>query len=149
MEFGSAWDYFSFAAYFDSIGLSGFSHWFKIQALEEEAHGAKIYTYLKDSGKKAVLQEIPSPMQSFDGIGDVLNKALEHEQAVTASIHNIYTLSEKLEDYATRNFLEWFIKEQVEEESNARELIEQLELFGSTPDSLYLLDRACAARKAG
>ncbi len=148
MEFASAWDYFAFAAYCDSLGLAGFAHWYKIQALEEESHGAKIYTYLRDCGRKPQLQSIPAPMQNFDGISDVLNQGLEHEKEVTASIHNIYNLAEKMEDYGTRNFLEWFIKEQVEEESNARDLIDQLELFGSTPDSLYLLDKACATRKA-
>lgn len=148
MEFASGWEYLSFASYFDSIGLTGFSHWYKIQALEEQAHAMKIYDYLNKSGKRVELQELPMPELHFDGVADVLNKGMEHELAVSKSIHNICVLADSVEDFATRNFLEWFVKEQVEEESSARELIDQLELFGSTPDSLYLLDRACAARKA-
>ncbi|MCQ2982297.1 MAG: ferritin [Treponemataceae bacterium] len=147
MEFASGWDYLGFAAYFDALGLTGFSHWYKIQAMEEQAHAMKIYDYLIKQGKKVELQEIPAPAHNFDGVSDVLNKGMEHEVAVSKAIHNICALADSVEDYATKNFLEWFVKEQVEEESNARELIEQLELFGTTPDSLYLLDRACAARR--
>ena len=79
-------------------------------------------------------------------LADPLNEGLKHEQYVTDLIHTIYAAAKEVNDFRTMQFLDWFVKEQGEEEKNANDLITKMELFGSDPRSLYLLDQELAAR---
>ena len=146
-EFESAYIYLGFSAFFDKKGLSGFSNWYKIQAKEEEPHAMKIYDYLCKVNQPIELLPISAPKNKVENISQVLSQSLEHEEYVTNLISTLYFQAEKEKDLFAKNFLEWFISEQLEEEQNAKNLIEKYENFGSTPEGLYLLDKELAARK--
>lgn len=146
-EFESAYIYLGFSAFFDKQGLSGFSNWYKIQAKEEEAHAMKIYDYLCKVNQPIELLPISAPKNKVENISQVLSQSLEHEEYVTNLISTLYFQAEKEKDLFAKNFLEWFISEQLEEEQNAKALIEKYENFGSTPQGLYLFDKELAARK--
>lgn len=145
-EFESAYIYLGFAAFFDRKGLPGFSGWYKIQAKEEESHAMKIYDFLCKINQPVELLPIAAPKEKPETISQVLAKALEHEEYVTNLISTIYFQAEKEKELFAKNFLEWFISEQLEEEQNAKELIGKYEIFGSTPEGLYALDKELGHR---
>lgn len=146
-EFESAYIYLGFSAFFDRKGLSGFSNWYKVQAKEEEVHAMKIYDYLCKVNQPIELLPISAPKNKVESVLQVLTQSLEHEEYVTNLISTLYFQAEKEKDLFAKNFLEWFISEQLEEEQNAKELIGKYENFGSTPEGLCLLDKELAARK--
>jgi ferritin len=92
------------------------------------------------------LDAIAKPDKVFKTDMDVLKAGLEHEEYVTESIHTIYDAAYKVKDFRTMQFLDWFVKEQGEEETNARDLITKMELFGGDAKSLYMLNQELAAR---
>ena len=145
-EFYSAYLYLDFSNYFDRAGLDGFANWYKIQAQEERDHAMLFYTYLQKESQLVTLEAIAKPDQIFEKHLDVLKAGLEHEEYVTASINEIYAAAYDVKDFRTMQFLDWFVKEQGEEETNANALITKMELFGSDPKSLYMLNQELAAR---
>lgn len=147
-EFESAYLYLGFSSYFDSIGLSGFAYWFKIQAKEENEHALKFYDFLMEQNLEIKLLPITFTQKKYDSPGKVLEMALQHEQYITTLIHEIYHKAEVESDYATCNFLNWFISEQRDEELQAQILIDKYKLYGKTPESLYFLDKEFGKRKA-
>ena len=120
-EFYSAYLYLDFANYYAQVGLDGFENWYKVQAQEERDHALLFYM---------------TP----------LKKALEHEKYVTASIDAIYTAAYEVRDFRAMQTLDWFIKEQGEEEKNASDLITKMELFGGDSKGLYMLNSELKAR---
>lgn len=102
--------------------------------------------YLLNNGEKAALETIDKPQLAADGHMAPLKAGLEHERYVTSLIHAIYDAAYEVRDFRTMQFLDWFVKEQGEEEKNAEDLIKKMELFGSDPKGLYLLDSELAAR---
>lgn len=145
-EFYSAYLYLDIANFFSAKGLDGFANWYLIQAKEEEDHGMLFYTYLHNNGIPAELKAIAKPDKVFEKLGDPLNAAFAHEQYVTSLINNIYAEAQKVNDFRTLQFLDWFIKEQGEEEKNASDIVNKFELLGSDARGLYLLDNELGAR---
>lgn len=145
-EFYSAYLYLDFSNYFEDAGLDGFANWYKIQAQEERDHAILFYQYLQNENQKVTLEAIAKPDKVFSCHMDVLKAGLEHEQYVTSLIHDIYAVAYEVKDFRTMQFLDWFVKEQGEEETNANDMITKMELFGSDPRSLYLLNQELAAR---
>ena len=145
-EFYSAYLYLDFSNYFEDAGLDGFANWYKIQAQEERDHAMLFYQYLQNENQKVTLEAIDKPDNAFSCHMDVLKAGLEHEKYVTSLIHNIYAEAYEAKDFRTMQFLDWFVKEQGEEETNANDLISKMELFGSDPKSLYMLNQELAAR---
>ena len=145
-EFYSAYLYLDIANFFSAKGLDGFANWYTIQAKEEQDHGMLFYTYLHNNSIPVELKAIAKPDKVFAEPGDPLKAAFAHEQYVTDLINNIYAEAQKVNDFRTLQFLDWFIKEQGEEEKNASDIITKYELFGSDPRSLYLLDNELGAR---
>ena len=145
-ELYSAYLYLDMNNYFDKRGLSGFANWYMIQAQEERDHAMLIYKYMQNNDCPIKLGAIAMPDKVFKADMDVLKAGLEHEEYVTASIHSIYDAAYKVKDFRTMQFLDWFVKEQGEEETNARDMITKMELFGSDPKSLYMLNQELAAR---
>ncbi len=139
-ELYSAYLYLAFANWYVDNGLDGFANWFNIQAMEERDHAMLFLQYMQNNGLKVTLEAIDKPGQELDNSKDILNEVLKHEQYVTESIHNIYDEALKNKDYRTTQFLDWFVKEQGEEEKNAEDLIKRWELFGEDSKSLYMLD---------
>lgn len=145
-ELYSAHYYLSMSAHFTGANLSGFAHWMRQQYQEETGHAMKIYDYIHERGGRVVLEAIEKPPAEFKSPLDVMNKVLEHEKSVTASITAVYELAVKEKDYPTQIMLEWFIKEQVEEERSAADVINMLKMIGDAPAGLIMLDRQLAAR---
>lgn len=145
-ELYSAYLYLDFSNYFYDEGLDGFGNWYKIQAQEERDHAMLILQYLQNNGVKAVLEAIDKPAAEITNQKSVLLAGLKHEQFVTGLIHNIYEAAHSVKDFRTMQFLDWFVKEQGEEENNAETLVKKFELFGDDPKSLYMLDNELGAR---
>ena len=145
-EFYSAYLYLDFSNYFEDVGLDGFANWYKIQAQEERDHAMLFYQYLQNENQKVTLEAIAKPDKVFSCHMDVLKEGLEHEEYVTSLINDIYAAAYNVKDFRTIQFLDWFVKEQGEEETNANDLITKMELFGSDPKSLYMLNQELAAR---
>ena len=145
-EFYSAYLYLEFSNYFSAIGLDGFANWYMIQAQEERDHAMLFYQYLQNESEKVTLGAIDKPEKSINSHLDVLKAGLEHEKYVTSLINNIYEAAHNVKDFRTMQFLDWFVKEQGEEEKNANDMITKFELFGSDPKSLYMLNQELAAR---
>ena len=146
-EFLAAYKYFGMAAYFDSQSLQGFAHWMKVQAQEELSHAMKFYEHLHDRGSTVSLGSIEKQETNFASALAAVQEALAHEQRVTILINAIAEASEQEKDYPSRNFIGWFIAEQVEEESSAYLLIEQVKMVGESKPSLLMLDRKLAKRE--
>lgn len=145
-EFHSAYLYLDFANFYESKGLLGFANWFKIQGKEELDHGMLFYEYLQNNGEKVKFETIDAPNVVVETLMDPLEESLKHEQFVTDCINMIYREAEVLKDYRSMELLDWFVKEQGEEETSAQELISKMELFGDDSSGLYLLDKECGKR---
>lgn len=145
-EFYSAYLYLDFSNYYYDKGLDGFGSWYKIQAQEERDHALLFMQYLQNNGEKVVLETIEKPGVDLTSPKTVLDEVLKHERYVTGLIHNIYDAAHSVKDFRTMQFLDWFVKEQGEEENNADNLVKKFELFGDDPKSLYMLDNELGAR---
>ncbi len=145
-ELYSAYLYLDFSNYFEDRNLNGFANWYYIQAQEERDHAMLFYRYLQNNDAKVTLEAIAKPDKVLDSDMAVLKAGLEHEEYVTSLIDAIYAEAYAARDFRTMQFLDWFVKEQGEEETNARDMIAKMELFGSDPKSLYDLNNELAAR---
>lgn len=145
-EFYSAYLYLDFSNYYYDQGLDGFGNWYQIQAQEERDHAMLFIRYLRNNGEKILLESIGKPGVALTGAKAVLAEGLKHERGVTALIHTIYDAAYAEKDFRTMQFLDWFVKEQGEEEAGAESLVKKYELFGDDPKSLYMLDSELGAR---
>lgn len=145
-EFYSGYLYLSMSAHLKELGLEGFASWTKIQAKEEVEHGLKIFDFLINRNSFVTLKQIKTPEFEFEGIISIFNSILEHEECITRSVMTIAQKAEEENDRITLNFIEWFIKEQTEEEDTVRNIIKRLELFGDDKVALYLMDQELSKR---
>ena len=145
-EFYSAYLYLDFSNYYYDQELNGFGNWYRIQAQEERDHAMLFLQYLQNNGEKVELEAIAKPDVALTDNRAVLAAGLNHERYVTSLIHAIYEAAYDVRDFRTMQFLDWFVKEQGEEENNADSLIKKYDLYGSDPRSLYNLDSEMAAR---
>ena len=145
-ELYSGYLYLDFANYYADEGLDGFAHWYEVQAQEERDHAMMMRRYLIDNGVKVTFEAIAKPDKKFSNTTDPLKAGYEHEQYVTSLINNIYSEAFALKDFKTMQFLDWFIKEQGEEEKNAEDMLKKMELFGHDAKGLYALNQELAAR---
>ena len=145
-EFYSAYLYLEFSNYFKAKNLDGFANWYMIQAQEERDHAILFYQYLQNNNENVTLEAIDKPTTGFASHMEVLQAGLNHEIYVTSLINEIYAAAYDVRDFRTMQFLDWFVKEQGEEETNAHDLIAKMELFGGDPKSLYMLNQELAAR---
>jgi ferritin len=147
-ELYSAYVYLSMAAYFEHTNLPGMAAWMRIQGREETIHALKIFDHLLDRGARVKLRSIPQPPVDFASPLDVFEQASRHEQSVTAAIHNIYATAVQEKDFASTVFLDWFVREQVEEEKTAALIVEQLRMVGDDRPGLLVLDRELGQRRS-
>lgn len=145
-ELYSAYLYLEFSNYYQEEGLEGFANWYYVQAQEERAHAMLMLKYLQNNSCHITLETIEKPDKVMKSLKDPLVFGLEHEQYVTSLIHDIYDAAHEDKDYRTMQFLDWFVKEQGEEEKNSEDMIRKYELFGTDPRSLYLLDSELKSR---
>jgi ferritin len=145
-EFYSYYLYLSMAAHFESSNLKGFAHWMRIQGKEEEEHAMKFYNHLVDRGGRVTLQPIEAPPAKWKSPREVFQDAYQHEQKVTGLIHKLVELAKAEKDHAADVFLQWFVKEQVEEEAVAYDVLQKLQLAGDQGSVLLVLDSELAKR---
>ena len=145
-ELYSAYLYLDFANYYENEGLDGFAHWYQVQAQEERDHAMMMRRYLIDNGIRVTFGEIAQPDKKLTALDAPLKAGFEHEQFVTSLINNIYAEAFAQKDFKTMQFLDWFIKEQGEEEKNAEDMIKKFELFGHDAKGLYALNQELLAR---
>jgi len=145
-EFYSAYLYLEFSNYYAEVGLDGFENWYRIQAQEERDHAMLFYQYLLNNDQKVTLEAIAKPDCDLADNMAPLQKAFEHEEYVTSLINDIYAAAFEVRDFRTMEMLNWFVNEQGEEEKNASDMITKMELFGSDPKSLYMLNNELKSR---
>jgi len=146
MEWYSAYLYLDIYAYYTDKNLNGFGNWFLVQTQEERDHAMLFTRYLLNNSEQVVLQDVKAPHNRFEDFRTPAEAAFRHEQQVTQSINNIYAAAYELKDFRTMQFLDWFVKEQGEEEKNTEDILKRYDLFGSDAKSLYLLDTELATR---
>lgn len=146
MEFHSAYLYLGLSTIYQDKALEGIANWMHVQAQEEMAHAMHIYDYLMDVGEGVKLRVISEIAVNFDSVLDGFTLVLAHEQEVTASINNIVDLALQEKDFATNEFLNWYVREQVEEETTAKFYVDRLKLIGSDIPSLLQLDAELKTR---
>ena len=145
-EFYSAYLYLDMSNYYKNEGLDGFANWYKVQAQEERDHAVLFMDYMQQNGEAVVLEAIAKPDKEYKAFIDPLQESAKHERYVTGLIHNIYGAAYEEKDFRTMQFLDWFVKEQAEEEDTADDLIKKFQLFGSDSKGLYMLDNELASR---
>jgi ferritin len=145
-ELYSSYLYLSMAASFASRNLPGFSKWLSIQSDEERGHGMRLYEHLIDRGGRVELKAIAVPVTDWPDNLKTFKEVQAHEAEVTASINALYELALKEKDYPAQVMLQWFITEQVEEEKNAAEIVQQLELLDARGTAVLMLDHQLGKR---
>ncbi len=149
-EFYSAYLYLDFANYYAAAGLDGFENWYRVQAQEERDHALLFFQYLLNNGVAVSFGAVDAPDWTRGDHMTPLKKALEHEQYVTSLINGIYAAAYDDRDFRTMQLLDWFVKEQGEEEKNASDLITKMELFRrGCQGSVYAQQRAQGPRLRG
>jgi ferritin len=146
-ELRNAYLYLAMAAYFDSLSLTGFAHYFKVQAREELEHAMKFYEFMVDRGWEVELQDIPKPKTKWNSVLEAAEDFLAAEVENTKRIWRIVDFAREVGDKAAENFLQWFVSEQVEEEKSASELLAKIKLAREQPAALLAIDRMLAERK--
>jgi ferritin len=146
-EYYSAYLYLSMSAYFQTVNLKGFAKWMRVQAGEERAHAEKIYDYIIARGGKVELAAIEAPKAKWASAGKVFEESYAHEQKVTGMIHALVELAIREKDHASFEMLQWFVKEQVEEEANALDILSQIKIVGDVPGHLFYIDHHLGKRE--
>ena len=145
-EFYSSYTYLAMAAYCESIDLSGFANFFRVQAKEEIDHAMKFYDYVFQKGGTIILGEIDKPKDTYKDVVEVCETGLAHEELVTKKIYSIMDIAVAQKEHATISFLNWFVDEQVEEEDNFTTILKKVKRCVDNPHALYMIDDELAQR---
>ncbi|MBN2571487.1 MAG: ferritin [Ignavibacteriales bacterium] len=146
-ELFSSYLYLSMSAHFESIGFKGFANWMKLQSHEEYEHAMKFFNYILEVQGEVTLEKIETPKKKWESHLQVFEETLKHERFITASIKNLAVIAKSEDDFATSNFLQWFINEQIEEENNAQEILDKLKFVGDGKQGILFLDKELGSRK--
>ncbi|MBT3221507.1 MAG: ferritin, partial [Proteobacteria bacterium] len=145
-ELFSSYLYLSMSAHFEAANLSGLSQWFRVQAQEELAHSVKFFDYVNERGGRVLLQAVEAPPQEWPSPIGAFEAVLEHEQKVTGLINDLMDVAIETRDHAARSFLQWFVDEQVEEESTVEDILAKLKLVGGDGHGLYMINQELGQR---
>ena len=145
-EIASGYVYVGMAAYCEAENMKGFAHFFHEQAKEEYEHAMKFYSFLYDMDARANLQGIPEPKNEYTSFLEVFEEALHHEKLVTSRIYSLLDSARAENDYPTMEFLQWFVKEQLEEENTMKDIIATLKGIDGHFNGLYLFDKELGKR---
>ncbi|MCP4570776.1 MAG: ferritin [bacterium] len=140
-EYYSSYIYLAMAAYLEDANLDGCAHWMRMQAQEEHLHAMKIFDYMIERGARVELFAVNAPPKEWDGAVAAFEAALEHEQYMTGNINALAELAITEKDYATNNLMQWYVTEQVEEESQVEDILKKLAMMGADGPGLFLMDR--------
>ena len=145
-ELYSAYIYLAMESYANDAGLTGLANWMRAQVLEEMSHADKFMSYINQQGGRVELKAIAEPPKDYSSMLDAFEKTLAHEKEVTKKIYALVDLARENKDHATENFLQWYVSEQVEEESSVLEIIQKLRLIGGDGNGLLMIDNQLATR---
>ena len=137
--------YLSMASWAERNGYPGAANWLYAQTEEERIHMLKLVHYLNDRGGTAVIPALEAPGGKFKSLSDVFQQVLKHEEFISASINDLYAVCVKEKDFTTANYLQWYITEQIEEETTVRNILDQIRLAGPENGGLFLMDKELAA----
>lgn len=146
-ELFSSYLYLSMSAYFEGIGLDGFAHWMRLQSKEEYEHAMKFFDYIITRGGSIELNAIDKPKKEWKSVQEVFDETYAHEQHITSKINELVALSIEENDYATKNFLDWYVNEQVEEEENCVKILDTLKYVGDHKHGLFMFNKELGGRK--
>jgi len=146
LELSASYSYLAMAAWFEDTPYAGFASWMHMQSAEERAHAMKFFQFLVDRGSKVELQSISAPRIDYSSPLEIFETSLAQEREVTAAIHGLYDCALEKRDHESKNLLNWFLDEQVEEEKNAQDIIDRLKLVGEDPVGLLQIDQEAGAR---
>jgi ferritin len=146
-ELYSAYLYLAMSADFTHKNLNGFAQWLRVQAHEEVNHAMRFYKYIHERRGEVELEQIGKPKAAWESPLDAFTSAFKHEQHITARINGLLDLAHKEKDPATAEMLQWFVKEQVEEEASADEIVQKLSMAGDNVGALMIIDQAVGQRK--
>ena len=138
--------YLSMASWCEINGYPGAADWLYTQADEERMHMLKLVHYLNDRGGKTVVDALEAPPASFKSLLDIYEQVLKHEEYISRSINEVYEVCLKEKDFTTANFMQWYITEQIEEESTVRNILDQINLAGPGKGGLFHIDKELAAQ---
>ena len=145
-EMWSAYLYLSMAAYCHAQGQPGMGKWFEVQFKEEQDHAKILFNYVISRNGKVDLRPIEAVPTEWNGILNVFESSLRHEQSITESINKLFALTSEENDYATQSMLQWFIDEQVEEEENVQTIIDNLKMIKDNVYGIYMIDKELGQR---
>ena len=145
-EIYSGYIYLAMSSYCNVLGLKGAAHWFFVQMQEEMLHALRMYKYVVDQGEHAEMLAVKQPELKYKSLLHMFETALKHEKIVTSRIYNLVNIAREEKDHATDNFMQWFVKEQVEEEATAGEIVANLKLAGDNVGGIFMIDKDLAAR---
>ncbi|MBN2553343.1 MAG: ferritin [Spirochaetales bacterium] len=146
-ELYSAYLYLAMAAEFESQNLKGMASWMEAQAKEETEHAKRFYDFVNDRGGRVTLKAIDAPPAEWKSPAAAFRAAYEHEQKVSAMIHNLVDIARSEKDKAAEVMLDWFVNEQVEEEATASEIAEKLERIKESANGVFMMDNALGKRE--
>jgi ferritin len=146
-EFHSSYLYLQMASWFASHNFTGFENWMRVQAQEESSHALIFFNYVLERGGEVRLGAVAAPASDFKSPLDIMEKSLEHEKYITKSIHDIVDAAVAEKDHATKNRLDWFVDEQVEEEANATAMVEKLKMVGPENRAIFWVDKELKKRE--
>jgi len=138
--------YLAMASWAENNGLAGIASWLYVQSDEERLHMLKFIKYINERGGKAIAPAFKKPPSDFKNAEDVFVQVLKHEEFVTASINEIVHVTLEVKDYNTHSFLQWFVNEQIQEETSARQILDKLHLVGK--NNMYIFDRDILSLRA-
>ncbi|HWY36924.1 MAG TPA: ferritin [Bacteroidia bacterium] len=141
LEASSSQYYLAMASWAETQGLKGVSAFLYKHADEERMHMLKLIQFVNERGSHGLVPALKQPPEHFKSMKHVFNQVLEHEVLVTKEINHLVDITLKEKDYTTHNFLQWYVSEQIEEESLARDLVDKLKLVGDDKGGLYFFDR--------
>ena len=145
-EYWSAYLYLSMSAYLQTIGLAGTANWMRVQYQEEMAHALKFFDYVIERGGKVDLQPIAEVPKHWNGIIDIFEETFKHECLVTELVNHLMDVAIEEKDHACKSMLQWYVDEQVEEESNVTKILDQLRMVEGKGNGLFLIDKYLSLR---
>lgn len=141
IEAESSQIYLSMASWAETHGLEGISKFMYVQSDEERMHMLKLIKFINERGGHALVSELKAPRTNFETFKEMFQEVYEHEVFVSNCINDLVHISFDEKDYATHNFLQWYVSEQIEEEAQAKVILDKIKLIGDDKGGLYLFDR--------
>ncbi|HHF1988466.1 TPA: non-heme ferritin, partial [Haemophilus influenzae] len=141
LEFYSSNLYLQMSAWCDQKGFEGAAKFLSVHATEEMQHMRKLFTYLNETGSRAIISAIEAPAHEYKSLKEVIETTYEHEKLITSKINELVGKTFEEKDYSAFNFLQWYVEEQHEEEKLFSSILDKLNLLGEDGKSLFLIDK--------